>query len=95
MLDSLADDRSNQEELLAGREEAAILQREVGKALEKLNDKERYIIEQRVAAEEPLTLQEIADHFAISRERVRQIEEGARRKLRNILSPIVLEAVSA
>ncbi len=95
MLDTLADDRSNQEELLAGRQEAAILQREVGKALETLNDKERYIIEQRVAAEEPLTLQEIADHFAISRERVRQIEEGARRKLRNILSPIVLEAVSA
>jgi len=95
MLDSLADERSNQEELLAGSQEAAILQREVGKAMEQLNDKERYIIEQRVAAEEPLTLQEIADHFAISRERVRQIEEGARRKLRKILSPIVLEAVSA
>jgi len=95
MLDSLADDRSNQEELLAGSQEAAILQREVGKAMEQLNEKERYIIEQRVAADEPLTLQEIADHFAISRERVRQIEEGARRKLRNILSPIVLDAVSA
>lgn len=95
MLDSLPDERRNQEELLADSQEAANLQREIGRAMEKLNDKERYIIEQRVAADEPLTLQEIADHFAISRERVRQIEEGARRKLRNFLSPIVLEAIAA
>lgn len=95
MLDSLPDERRNQEELLADSQEAANLQREIGKAMEKLNGKERYIIEQRVAADEPLTLQEIADHFAISRERVRQIEEGARKKLRNFLSPIVLEAIAA
>jgi len=95
MLDSLADERQNQEELLGDHQEAAILQREVGKALEKLNEKERYIIEQRVAAEEPRTLQEIAEHFSISRERVRQIEEGARKKLKNLLAPIVLDAVTA
>jgi RNA polymerase sigma-32 factor len=95
MLDSLPDERQNQEELLGEHQEAAILQREVGKALEKLNEKERYIIEQRVAAEEPLTLQEIAEHFSISRERVRQIEEGARKKLKNLLAPIVLDAVAA
>jgi len=82
-LDSLPDERQNQEELLGEHQEAAILQREVGKALEKLNEKERYIIEQRVAADDPRTLQEIAEHFSISRERVRQIEEGARKKLKN------------
>ena len=95
MLDSLPDERQNQEELLGEHQEAAILQREVGKALEKLNEKERYIIEQRVAADEPRTLQEIAEHFAISRERVRQIEEGARKKLKNLLAPIVVDAVAA
>jgi RNA polymerase sigma-32 factor len=95
MLDMLADERINQEEQLARHQEAAVLQREVGSALERLNDKERYIIEHRVAAEEPLTLQEIADHFAISRERVRQIEEGARKKLRTLLAPVVLEAMAA
>jgi RNA polymerase sigma-32 factor len=67
----------------------------VGKALEKLNEKERYIIEQRVAAEEPQTLQEIAEFFSISRERVRQIEEGAIKKLKTLLAPVVLDAVSA
>lgn len=95
MLDSLADERKNQEELLGDTQEAAILQKEVGKALEKLNEKERYIIEQRVAAEEPQTLQEIADYFSISRERVRQIEEGARKKLKVLLTPVVLDAVVA
>jgi len=95
MLDSLPDERQNQEELLGEHQEAAILQREVGKALEKLNEKERYIIEQRVAADDPRTLQEIAEHFSISRERVRQIEEGARKKLKNLLAPIVLDAVAA
>jgi RNA polymerase sigma-32 factor len=95
MLDSLSDERRNQEELLGEHQEAVILQKEVGKALEKLNEKERYIIEQRVAAEEPMTLQEIAEHFSISRERVRQIEEGARKKLKNLLAPLVLDAVAA
>lgn len=95
MLDMLADERSNQEELLSQHQEAVVLQREIGLALERLNDKERYIIEKRVAAEEPLTLQEIADHFAISRERVRQIEEGACKKLRTFLAPVVLEAIAA
>ena len=95
MLDSLPDERQNQEELLGEHQEAAILQREVGKALEKLNEKERYIIEQRVAADDPRTLQEIAEHFSISRERVRQIEEGARKKLKNLLAPIVVDAIAA
>jgi RNA polymerase sigma-32 factor len=95
MLDSLTDGRRSQEELLSDHQEAAILQKEVAGALEKLNDKERYIIEHRVAAEEPETLQEIAEHFAISRERVRQIEEGACKKLRNLLTPLVLDAVAA
>ena len=95
MLDSLTDGRQNQEELLADHQEAVILQKEIAHAMEKLNEKERYIIEHRVAAEEPETLQEIAEHFAISRERVRQIEEGALKKLKNLLTPLVLDAVTA
>lgn len=87
MLESLADDRQNQEELLADIQETGQLQQEVASALTTLNEKERYVIEQRVAADTPLTLQEIADHFRISRERVRQIEEGALRKMKALLAP--------
>ena len=89
MLESLPDDRQNQEELLGELQENALLRREIGQALGRLNDKERFVIEQRVTADNPLTLQEIADHFSISRERVRQIEEGALKKVRTALIPQV------
>ena len=89
MLDSLADDRMNQEELFAENQSAAILEREVSKAVSRLNEKERFVIEHRVSAEDPMTLQEIADHFSISRERVRQIEEGALKKMKSLLLPLV------
>lgn len=95
LLESIADERLSQEELLAEHQEATRLQREVAQALGSLNEKERYVIERRVTAEEPLTLQEIADHFSISRERVRQIEEGALKKMRSFLAPIVVEAQAA
>lgn len=89
LLEGLADDRLNQEQVLAEHQEAALLQKEISQALTRLNEKERYVIEHRVSAEEPLTLQEIADHFSISRERVRQIEEGALKKMKTLLTPVV------
>jgi RNA polymerase sigma-32 factor len=85
LLESLADERMNQEELYMEAEENQRLKGEVAQALTALNEKERYIIEQRITADTPLTLQEIADHFSISRERVRQIEEGALRKMKGAL----------
>jgi hypothetical protein len=42
-------------------------------ALSALNDRERRIFEARRLAEEPITLDELADEFGVSRERVRQI----------------------
>ncbi|HEX9023881.1 MAG TPA: RNA polymerase sigma factor RpoH [Geobacteraceae bacterium] len=89
LLESLPDDRQNQEELLGELQENALLRREIDQALTGLNDKERFVIERRVTADSPLTLQEIADHFSISRERVRQIEEGALKKVRTALIPYV------
>jgi len=88
-LESLADDRLNQEELLEDFQESHNLQQKVAGVVSKLNEKERYIIEKRITADEPLTLQEIASHFSISRERVRQIEEGALRKTKQALIPLL------
>ncbi|GFE56390.1 RNA polymerase sigma factor RpoH [Geobacter sp. AOG1] len=95
LLDSLADERQNQEEQLAELQEGRLLQTEIASALTFLNEKERYIIEHRITADEPLTLQEIADHFTISRERVRQIEEGALRKMKVALTPLLVQARAA
>ncbi len=86
-LETLADDRLNQEELLVECQESQNLQRKVADVVSRLNEKERFIIERRITADEPMTLQEIASHFSISRERVRQIEEGALRKTKQALLP--------
>jgi len=88
-LDGLADERSNQEELLGEYQERELLRRQVATAVSGLGEKERFVVEQRVTADDPMTLQEIADHFAISRERVRQIEENALRKVRTALLPLM------
>ncbi len=94
-LDSLADDRQNQEEMLAALQENDLLQREIATALSGLNEKERFVIEHRITADEPLTLQDIADRFAISRERVRQIEVGALKKMKNALTPLIAQVNAA
>ncbi|NLZ17752.1 MAG: RNA polymerase factor sigma-32 [Desulfobulbaceae bacterium] len=52
---------------------------------DKLNDKERMILQDRLLTDEPKTLQTIADEFGISRERVRQIEANLLKKLRRQL----------
>ncbi|NVN90645.1 MAG: RNA polymerase sigma factor RpoH [Desulfuromonadales bacterium] len=87
VLDGLVDDRLNQEELFSKLQLHHKLQQEVAQAVDRLNEKERFVIERRVTADEPLTLQEIASHFSISRERVRQIEEAALKKIKQLLVP--------
>jgi RNA polymerase sigma-32 factor len=94
-LESLPDLRQNQEEMLADHQETVILEKGVASALQTLNEKERFVIEQRVAAEDPMTLQEIADHFSLSRERVRQIEDGALKKMKRLLTPLVVSREAA
>jgi len=63
-----------------------ILGREIEEMLDKLPEKERRVIELRfgLRGEEPRTLREIGEILNISRERVRQLETRALRKLRNM-----------
>ena len=46
-----------------------------------LNDRERRIFEARRLADDPITLEELAAEFGVSRERVRQIEVRAFEKV--------------
>ena len=85
-LDLLPDHAPNQENLLGEREADVGLQNEVGEALDGLSERERFIVRHRIMAEEPMTLQELGDIFAISRERVRQVEAEALNKLKDRLS---------
>jgi len=87
LLETIPDERMNQEELLGSYQQERELKLQIKKALEGLNEKERFIIANRVTSDDPQTLQDIAEHFQISRERIRQIEERALQKLKQILTP--------
>jgi RNA polymerase sigma-32 factor len=80
--DWLVDDGRSQESRLAEDEEADNRREALGHALKALNKRERRIFEARRLGEEPATLDELAEEFAISRERVRQIEVRAFEKVR-------------
>jgi RNA polymerase sigma-32 factor len=51
-------------------------------ALDKLDDRSRHILEARWLTEQKQTLHELADHYGVSAERIRQIEANAIKKLR-------------
>ena len=85
LLHTLADSRDNQEQLLIQYEEHTNLSDQVSEALQHLNSREREIITERILREKPLTLQELADRFGISRERVRQLEKNALGKIKELL----------
>ncbi len=55
------------------------------KALGKLDERSRYIIQRRWFDENKATLQELAEHFGVSAERVRQLEKGALEKLKSMI----------
>jgi RNA polymerase sigma-32 factor len=71
--DWLVDDISDQETRMAESEESDNRRKALSEALSALNDRERRIFEARRLADEPSTLEELADEFGVSRERVRQI----------------------
>ena len=85
-LDLLQDGRPDQEELVAQKEERRIQERSVHDAVKRLSEKERYVITNRIMADDPLTLREVGNHLHLSRERVRQIESEALKKLKREMS---------
>ena len=84
-LDFLSGGDASQEEILTKAEEEERVRSGMAVALKTLKDRERYIIEKRVLADKPLTLEELGSKFNISRERVRQIESAALKKIKDVL----------
>ena len=80
-MDWLVDDSVSQESRLAESEQSTTATRRSAKRSSVLNDRERRIFEARRLADEPITLEELADEFGVSRERVRQIEVRAFEKV--------------
>jgi RNA polymerase sigma-32 factor len=80
--DFIADEQIPLDEKLAGEETKDILKQKLDEFAGTLNERELKIFEERLIAELPHTLQEIADAYGITKERVRQIEERIIKKLK-------------
>jgi RNA polymerase sigma-32 factor len=80
-IDLLAYEGDDQEVALIKNEERSLVKRNIASALAKLSERESYIILNRVMADNPETLQEIGKKFNITRERARQIEKQALKKV--------------
>lgn len=84
-MDFLADDDVNQEDIITKAEEDERVKSGMLEALKVLKDRERFIIENRILSDKPLTLEELGTKYNISRERVRQIENAALKKMKGVL----------
>ena len=84
-IDHLVSEGQSQEEALIKYEETALVKKNIAGALANLNERESHIVRHRIMADKPETLQEIGNKFNITRERSRQIEKEALKKLRAMI----------
>jgi RNA polymerase sigma-32 factor len=86
LLHFLPDQKESPEEQIAETQYQQLLREKIEEFAGSLKDKELVIFRERLLNEEPLTLREIGEKYDISRERVRQIEERVKKKLKTYLS---------
>jgi RNA polymerase sigma-32 factor len=91
--DWLVDEHDNQETVLGEAEELAERRQMLQTAMARLSPREREIIARRRMAYPPATLEDLAQEYRISRERVRQIEAKAFSKLQEHIRALTVEAV--
>jgi RNA polymerase sigma-32 factor len=81
-IEFLKDSSLDQEQLMIEKEAERSLPEIMRKAMDKLDVRERFIVDKRFLDDSPWTLQKLGDHFGTTRERMRQLEQRALRKLR-------------
>jgi RNA polymerase sigma-32 factor len=86
MLNFLQDNKQSPEEQFADAQYRELLRQKMEQFAKSLKDKELVIYRERLLTEEPVTLREIGEKYGISRERVRQIEERVKKKLKTYLN---------
>ena len=93
--DFLADDRPLPEEVVLEARDAETRTLWLNRALSGLSPREMTIIRERRLVEEAVTLEELGRRLGISKERVRQIEHQALKKLKTALITEVADPVEA
>jgi RNA polymerase sigma-32 factor len=89
--DMLEDSGPLQDETVAEAQEAGQRHALLSEAMGSLNEREKHILTQRRLIDEPQTLEELSQEYAVSRERVRQIEVRAFEKLQKAMLRIAGE----
>src|SRR3954451_12963644 len=93
--DWLVDDSASQEQILVAEEEGQNRLAALRDALSVLNPRERRIFEARRLADDPMTLEDLAAEFGVSRERVRQIEVRAFEKVQTAVKGAIAKQEAA
>jgi RNA polymerase sigma-32 factor len=92
MIDRVAASGPTPEDEASAGERRGRARAAVDDALRDLSERERMIVRERLMTDEPRTLQELGVKLGVSKERVRQLEERARDKLRAKLGELSDEA---
>jgi RNA polymerase sigma-32 factor len=75
---------------MGSRQERRLATDGVRIAVDRLDDRERFIVQNRILTDAPMTLKDVGAHFGFSRERARQLELRAKEKLRRELEPLAV-----
>ena len=81
------------DDLLADEELGNLFRQKLDEFAAILKGKDKIILEQRLLADDPRTLQDLGDQFGVSRERVRQLEKRVQQKLKQYLTETLGEGV--
>ncbi len=84
-IDILEDDTPSPEVLVARTQETEFRQKYLKDAMSQLSERERHIFTERRLKEDPITLEKLGEHYGISRERIRQLENRAYTKVQTII----------
>ncbi len=85
LLDFMKDEAEGPEDAVSREQMRSRALEIIGEMAEKLPEKERAILDRRLLAEDPETLEQIGNSFGVSKERIRQLEARLMRRLRDTL----------
>jgi RNA polymerase sigma-32 factor len=93
-IDRLSSNDNSPEEDAGAKESRTRAKKAVTVALKGLTDREQLIVRERMMSDEPATLKALGEILGVSKERVRQLEERARAKLRSELEGLREDAMA-